>query len=443
MGRDVEGLARAYRGLGHDVRIAVPCFAAEPQGDAWREGGEVLPSFLKLTAARIEIGMGPWEGVRRVLHPQLVRDNPYVDPQGYDHPDNALRFALYGASALLDCLQDGWLPDLVHGHEWQSGLGILYAANHYREALGEPKLLFTFQDAAFQGLCEAHWASQIGLGPEWMTTEKLEFWGRLNLLKAGLVSAHRSTTPSRHYQDALLADHHGYGLEGLFRSLGRRVVPVHAGIDAEFWSAPEAARETPASLAAWKREARTEIGVGDEPFVVFASAFRPGRGVDHVLTLLPDLLKMNLRIAVVGGQGTEARRHLEAVAEAHPTRIHLFPRGDEMLHRVLAAADLLLLPVTHQPGGVLYARSMVLGTPVLAHRMGSVADQVVVSPKSKADGFLFDDLAPDVLLKHLRKALQLRGNADDWQALCHRASRRDFSWKSAAETYLSIASAGR
>jgi starch synthase len=443
VGRDVEGLAKAYMALGHDVRVAVPCYRGDHMS-GWLEPGEpIRVSFLNVEGASVQVNPVDWPHVRRIHHPLLVRSDAYLDEHGWDHPDNALRFALYGATALLDCIQEGWLPEIVHGHEWQSGLGILYAANHFREVLGDPRLLFTFQDAAFQGLCDAMWASQIGLGPEWMTTERLEFWGRLNLFKAGLVCAHQSTSPSRHYLDALLADHHGYGLEGLFRSLGRRVTPVHAGIDADFWKIPEAAMETCATLGAWKQANRAAFLPGDEPLVVFASAFRPGRGVDHILTLLPDLLKMNLRIAVVGGQGTDARRHLETVADAHPSRILLYSRGDETLHRVLAAADLLLLPVTHQPGGVLYARSMSMGTPVLAHRMGSVADCVVPHAKAGADGFLFDDLAPDVLLKHLRKAIQLRGNSDEWWSLCHRAASRDFSWARAAESYLALAQGGR
>jgi len=126
------------------------------------------------------------------------------------------------------------------------------------------------------------------------------------------------------------------------------------------------------------------------------------------------------------------------VAEAHPQKILLFPKGDDTLKQVLSAADFLLLPVTHQPGGVLYARSMALGTPALAHRMGAVADQVVPSPKPNCDGFLFDDLAPDVLLKQLRKVLHAYGNHAEWGEMCLRASQRDFSWNQVAKTYVEV-----
>jgi len=91
---------------------------------------------------------------------------------------------------------------------------------------------------------------------------------------------------------------------------------------------------------------------------------------------------------------------------------------------------------------VLYARAMALGTPTLAHRVGAAADQIVPFPKPGADGFLFDDLAPDTLLKHLRKALQLRANPAEWSAMCWRAAQRDFSWTKVASTYLGLLDGG-
>ncbi|MCB9495691.1 MAG: glycogen/starch synthase [Fibrobacteria bacterium] len=438
VGRDVDGLANAYMARGHDVRIAVPCYRSN-SSQGWTRVSSLRASFLKTSESEIRVH-SQWPSVRMVCHPLLERPHPYLDENGWDHSDNALRFAIYGASALLDCATEGWMPDVIHGHEWQSGLGILYASHHLADLLGCPKLLFTFQDAAFQGLSDSSWAGAIGLGPEWLTAERLEFWGRLNLLKAGLVCAHHCTTPSKHYLEALLADHHGYGLEGLFRTLtnARRVTPVTPGVDVDFWKVPEQSRESPDALLAWKQECKIELTGSEGPLLVFASAFRPGKGIDHVLTLLPDILKMDVRVGMVGGQGTEARRHLEAVAGAHPHKILLFQKGDDTLKQVLSAADFLLLPVTHQPGGVLYARSMAMGTPALAHRMGAVADQVVPCPKPHCDGYLFDDLAPDVLLKQLRKVVHHLENRAEWGEMCLRAAERDFSWDRIARIYLEI-----
>jgi starch synthase len=365
-----------------------------------------------------------------------------VDADGFDHSDNALRFALFSAASLIDCIAEDWIPDVIHAHEWQSGLAILYAKNHLRPMLGEAHLLFSFQDAAFQGLCDASWVDDIGIGREWLNSDGLEFWGRLNLLKSGLVCSHRVTLPSQHYLHDILVDSHGYGLEGMFRSIADKVSPVNPGVDGSVWKIPSESGADPQSLQRWKRKSREELVGGNEPLLVFASSFRAGKGIDHVLTLMPDLLKMDLRVGVVGGHGTEEHKHLEVVAANHPERIHLFPKDDATLLKVLKGADLLLLPVAHQPGGVLYARAMALGTPTLAHRVGAAADQIVPYPKTGADGFLFDDLAPDTLLKHLRKALQLRANATEWSAMCWRATQRDFSWTKVATTYLGLLEGG-
>jgi len=441
VGRDVEALAQAYRLLGHDVRITAPLYRP-CQDPLWKCQAKVGASFIRLEEAEILAGHPSWPQVRLVSHPILVRDHPYLDAGGWDHPDNALRFALFCAGALVDCATEDWIPDLIHAHEWQSGLAMLYASEHYKTLFGKTILLFSFQDAAFQGLCDLSWAGEIGIGPEWIRSEGLEFWGRLNLLKAGLLFAHKATLPSRQYLQELLEDSHGYGLEGLFRSLGQKVIAVNPGVDTSIWRVPEGLVNDPAALFAWKAHARQELLGGPEPFLVFASSFRPGKGIDHVLTLMPDLLKMGVRVGVVGGHGTDEHRHLEAVAGSHPDRIHLYPKGNETLLKVLTAADLLLLPVAHQPGGVLYARAMTLGTPTLAHRAGAAADRIVSWPKSVADGFLFDDLAPDTLLRNLRKALQMRGNETEWSAMCARAAARDFSWNRIARSYLGSVAMG-
>lgn len=437
VGRDVEALARAYMAQGHEVRISVPLYHA-PNLEDWKVLANVRASFLKLEEARIFGGNEQWPHVRLVHHPILERRHPYLDEGGFDHGDNALRFALFCAAALIDCAAEDWIPDVIHAHEWQSGLAILYAKNHLRPMLGDVQLLFSFQDAAFQGLCDASWVDDIGIGREWLNSDGLEFWGRLNLLKSGLVCSHKVTLPSQHYLHDILVDSHGYGLEGMFRSLSDKVSPVNPGVDDAVWKVPEEIASDPQALFDWKRKARTELVGGAEPLLVFASSFRAGKGIDHVLTLMPDLLKMDVRVGVVGGHGTEEHRHLEVVAANHPERIHLFQKDDATLLKVLKGADLLLLPVAYQPGGVLYARAMSMGTPTLAHRVGAAADQIVSYPKTGADGFLFDDLAPDTLLKHLRKALQLRANLPEWMALCSRAAMRDFSWAKVAESYLGL-----
>ena len=441
VGRDVEAIASAYRDMGHQVRIVAPLYRAGSDPD-WKPTENVRASFLRLEEATILGDHPQWPHVRLVSHPILVRSHPYLDEGGWDHPDNALRFSLFCASSLVHCIASDWIPDLIHAHEWQSGMAMLYASEHFSALFERTRLLFSFQDAAFQGLSDLSWAGEIGVGPHWINADGLEFWGRLNLLKAGLVCSHKVTLPSLQYLHEILEDSHGYGLEGLFRSLGQKVTAVNPGVDSALWKLPDGMKDDPAGLVAWKSEQRRSLVGGDEPLLVFASSFRPGKGIDHVLTLMPDLLKMGVRVGVVGGHGTDEHRHLELVAATHPDRIHLWPRGDEMLRKALSAADLLLLPVAHQPGGVLFARAMTLGTPTLAHRVGAAADKIVSWPKSIADGFLFDDLAPDTLLRNLRKALQIRNNPVDWAAMCARAAGRDFSWARISRSYLGLVAGG-
>lgn len=437
VGRNVEGLAEAYARMGHEVRVVFPCYHPPETMDGWTPAGGVQASFLKVEEALVwKTSYGPVE-MRMVRHPLFERNHPYLEDSGWDHPDNALRFAVFGAAASLSCLLEGWKPDLVHGHEWQSGLGVLYATQHFKEALGSPRTLFTFQDAAFQGLCDARWLGEIGLGPEWMASDRLEFWGRINLLKAGLVCAERVTVASHHYLNALLEDHHGYGLEGLFRLLGDKVQPIPPGIDPGLWTLPFDACDAQ-QLRRWKGIQREQYAPGTRPLISYASPFIPEAGVEHMLTILPDLLKMDLDLGFYGGETSPQRKHLEAVARLHPGRIHLLPGGEDNLFHLLSASDAILLPAVHQPSGTLYAKAMAVGAPCIAHRVGSAADRIMPHPHEQADGFLFDGLAPDTILRNLKKVLSIRSNAQEWDGICTRGASMCYFWDVAAGRILSL-----
>jgi len=437
IGRNVEGLAEAYARMGHEVRVAFPCYRPPETMDGWVAGGGVRASFLKVEDVKIwKAVYGPVQ-MRMLRHPLFERNHPYLEDSGWDHPDNALRFAVFGASALLDCIKDAWIPDLVHGHEWQSGLGILYATTFFKEVLNSPRTLFTFQDAAFQGLCDARWLPEIGLGLEWLAPDRLEFWGRINLLKAGLVCAERVTVASNHYLQALLEDHHGYGLEGLFRQLGSKVQPIPPGIDPGLWGLPFDPCDIE-ELRTWKARQRKQYAPGTRPLVSYASPFIPEAGVEHMLTVLPDLLKMDLELGFYGGENTPQRKHIETIARMHPGRIHLLPGGEDNLFHLLSASDMILLPAVHQPSGTLYAKSMAVGTPCIAHRVGSAADRIIGYPNERADGFLFDGLAPDTMLRILRKALSVRSNREEWDKIQGRGASLCYFWDVAAARLLGL-----
>jgi len=129
---------------------------------------------------------------------------------------------------------------------------------------------------------------------------------------------------------------------------------------------------------------------------------------------------------------------LETVAQMHPGRIHLLPNGESNLFNLLCASDMILLPAVHQPSGTLYAKSMAVGTPCIAHRMGAAADRVIPHPQEDSNGFLFDNLAPDTLLRTLRKALSVHSNTEEWGNLRARGAAQRFNWDVTAQRFLDL-----
>ena len=145
--------------------------------------------------------------------------SPYAGPDGTDWPDNAFRFAALGrvAAEIGRGLVGGFVPDIVHAHDWQAGLAPAYL--HYGS--GErPGTVMTVHNLAFQGKFPATLVENLGLPRAAYSIEGVEYYGTIGFLKAGLRLADRITTVSPTYAAEIRTDAGGMGLAGLLRARG-------------------------------------------------------------------------------------------------------------------------------------------------------------------------------------------------------------------------------
>ena len=376
--------------------------------------------------------------------------NPYVDAAGHDWSDNHRRFALLGwvaahiASGELD---PDWVPDVVHAHDWHAGLAPVYMG--LNPAL-KTASVFTIHNLAFRGIFSMDSHAELDLPMFKLTPHGVEFHGKISFMKAGLIYSNKITTVSPTYAREICTPEFGWGLEGVMRDRGADLSGILNGVDYAIWNPDDPAiaqsysREDLSGKDVCKRALQAELGLSDQaqgPLFVVVSRLTSQKGMDLLLAALPELLREGGQLAVLGtGEGAlEAGFQYAASANPENVAVHI-GYNEEMSHRFIAGADVLLVPSRFEPCGLTQLFALRYGTLPLVRRVGGLADTVVdVTPNHLqsdiATGFAFDDASRHALGTRIREACALYHEKDAWRQLQRRGMAQDFSWDDSASHY--------
>ena len=449
---DVLGaLPFAQKQAGMDVRVLLPMYpsVAEKIG----ETGHV--AYHHTFAGDIEIRYADYNGVGLYLidAPQLYRrdGNPYHDQYYADYGDNYLRFGLLGwvGASLAAGADSWWKPDLVHGHDWQSGLAFAYL-----RAWAVPvKTVFTIHNIAYAGIFSGHHLAELGLPAYMYGTYGLEFYGQMSYLKAGLYYADHITTVSPTYAREITLPEHGYGFHGLLgeRAAQGRLSGILNGVDDATWNPATdnniAKPYQPNHMQGKRVDKHTlqqtyNLPTDDSvPLLVMITRLTEQKGADILLAAAETLLARPLQLAVLGTGSPDLEAAFRDLEARHPDKVGVRITYNEALsHQMIAGGDVILVPSRFEPCGLTQLYGLKYGTLPLVRETGGLADTVTnTQPDTLANktatGFTFYDPTPDALLSTVGRMLESWHNPKQWAAIRATAMAQDNSWHKAAEAY--------
>lgn len=379
---------------------------------------------------------------------------PYQDASGEEWPDNAQRFALLGwlaAHLAAGDADDQWQPEIVHAHDWHAALACTYISGHPGR---RARSVFTVHNLAYQGLFPLPDAALLHLPSRWLTSDGLEFHGQLNFMKAGLVHADAVTTVSPSYAREIATPEFGCGLEGVIRTRASAVTGILNGIDDVQWNpatdtsiaAPFDARTLAGKLAC-RRALQQELGldVDDTALLMcIVSRLTSQKGLDLVIASLEALVRAGVQLALQGTGDTALEAAFRMATDAHPGRVQARLEWNEARsHRLIAGADVIAVPSRFEPCGLTQMYGLRYGTLPIVRRVGGLADTIVDSTSTHladgtATGFVFDAATPAAFERAVRRALELRQDAQSWSATMRRGMRTPLSWAEPARHYLAL-----
>jgi starch synthase len=385
------------------------------------------------------------------------RDGIYVDAEGRDFPDNALRYAAlsHAAARIAAGATVVPAPDIVHAHDWHTGLVplLLRAAG-----LHHVKSVVTIHNLAFQGWFPMSLAPELGIPERFLTPDGMEFWGQLNFLKAGIRYADRITTVSHNYAKEILTDAFGCGLQGLLHVRQADLVPIANGIDMEEWD-PARDPHLPFHFddgdldnkAHCKFELQRWAGLDANPkapVLAICSRLTHQKMADVAVHALPRALDDHPGLQVVIlGQGEKAlEAELTQLQRRYPGRVGVRIGFDETsAHRVHAGADILLHGSRFEPFGLTPLYSMRYGTIPIGSRVGGMVDTIQDpgvgagrEAMRNATGVLFEGDSVDAMAAAIERTLSLYRRPAIWRAMQHRGMTSDFSWSRTVPAYVTL-----
>ena len=399
------------------------------------------------THYRIEMYGCTHEGVkyRFVYHPMLCdREFLYGTPEaGYE--DNGLRFALfsYAITALLHKNR----YEIVHLNDWQCALSALLI---HKDRTLSPKVIYTIHNLAYQGIFDSTLLESIGIDKKYFTMGSLEFYGKVNFMKAGIAYADEITTVSPSYAKEIMTPAFGCALEGFLNFHSSKLSGIINGIDRDHFS-PTADRAlvAPYCDAKGKKVNKSNLlkrlglkGV-TKPLFVFIGRFTSQKGVDLLIETLPKIAVLECNIALIG-EGEESYHEALKTLVSHHKNIHLTFGYDESLsHQMYASADFLLMPSLFEPCGLSQMIAFSYGTVPIVHRVGGLTDTVKRVETYQEDscsgyGLIFSSPTSRSFLSAVKKGCELFEDKKHFERILNHNMKCDFSWGESAIAYSAL-----
>jgi starch synthase len=380
----------------------------------------------------------------------------------YGDPDDADRFAFFSRAVLEYMLKSGKAPDIVHCHDWQTGLvPVLLYEMYQRLGLDRTRACYTLHNMGHQGVVGEYILHQAGLDPQrLMVMERLQDPGNpraANLMKGGIVYSNFVTTVSPRYAWEIEHTEQGMGLQGVLRYYDRKFGGVLNGIDYSVWN-PELDSHIPLKFgveslplkATNKQALRRRLGLEDafKPIVSVVSRLDRQKGVHLIRRGIDYALEQGCQVVLLGSAPDPAVNadfwRIKHETDHNP-HCHLELGYDEELsHLIYAGADMILIPSVYEPCGLTQMIAMKYGVVPIVRRVGGLADTVFDAnysdkPFEARNGYLFDDLTEDALESAMGRAIGLWFRYPEYfRQLRINGMRADNSWNKPGQQYLDI-----
>ena len=452
--------------LGHEIAVVMPAYKSVFENGL--DGNEAgisdtgisfpVPVGSKIVQAKLWKGTIPESRVPVYFIQQnnYFNRNELYSENGGDYADNCERFVFFSRAIFEMIAELNLKVDILHSNDWQTGLvpamqSILYRQKPAYESIAT---IHTIHNLAYQGNFW-HWdLPMTGIGWEHFTPDGVEFYGKLSLMKAGIMFADGITTVSPQYASEIQTPAFGYGMEPVLQFRSSALRGILNGVCMKRWN-PETdqylveqynAETVLEKKPACKFDLQKMLGLeprAESPLFGVVSRLAYQKGIDLVADVIPLWVeKHGVQFCILG----RGDRHLEGrlwdLASRYSENVAVrFEFSDELSHKIEAGADSFLMPSRYEPCGLNQMYSQIYGTIPLVRATGGLADTVTdlseeTLANNTATGFAFASDDIHGLNTTIWRALDTYWHRrDEWNQMMINGMHQDWSWAKSAVEY--------
>jgi starch synthase len=475
----IGGLPPALIKHGADVRVIIPKY--EYAGKSKRilrdevtgeleegEGKKTLTDILTENQTRLEhlchiyVNLG-WRhlycGIEQAIYRGVTYyfiDNEFYFKRDncYGYGDDAERFAFFCRAVLEAIPHLSFNPDIIHCHDWQAGMVPVLLNAQYRgfDRYRDIRTMFTIHNLKFQGIYGiSEMKDWFGLGDEYFSADKLEFYGCGSFMKGGLVYSDWITTVSNTYAEEIKYPYYGEGLDGLLRAKEGSLSGIVNGIDYELYN-PKTdpfifqnyTKSTLKNKKINKAELQKRLGLTvneDIPMIGLVSRLTDQKGLALIECVFDEIMSEDVQFVILGSGDKRYEELFWNAVHRYPGKVSvMIAYSDPRAQRIYAAADFFLMPSLFEPCGLGQLISMRYGTLPIVRETGGLKDTVISLQEEtgEGNGFCFMNYNAHEMLFTIRRALEIFKKKTLRTKLIKAAMSQDFSWDIPSLKYMEL-----
>ena len=457
----VSALSLALKQEDRDVRILMPLY-----NDVKREGLEFLCELdIDMVFRTEKVGLYSTEMDESGITVYFIESDKYFSRKGIygptpasSYPDNAHRFSLLSASFEPVCLYLNWIPDILHSHDWPTGLAPLYL-NRSDEKFRNTASVFTIHNMGYQGTYDKRDLPWTGLEQEDTHRFNMMKDGYVNFLKTGIENNDRITTVSPSYSEEIKTLTYGHGLDQSLNHRGDYLTGILNGVDYRSWN-PESDRYiAPHNYSIYDLEGKAQcktrlqikMSLDEDPKIpLFAMITRlvEQKGIEELCRPGYGILEgfcreQKVQVVILGTGEPWVEEELTKLSSELPNLSVKITYNEEMSHMIEGGADFFIMPSHYEPCGLNQLYSLKYGTIPIVRKTGGLADSVRDPLSSEgwkqATGFVYEKADPEYLRETLDRAVECwEESPDKISVLRMNGMNKDFSWKPSALAYMDV-----
>ncbi len=443
----------AEAGAEVDVRVVMPLYGAV--SDVWRSKMTQVASYELPLAWRRQ-----YCGILSLVHNHVTYyfiDNEYYFKRDslYGAYDDGERFAFFCRAAIDMLGVIGFYPDIIHAHDWQAALSLVYLNQKYRgyEGYENIQTVFTIHNIEYQGKYDfAILGDVFDLGED--SRAIVEYGDCINLMKGAIVCANKVSTVSHRYAEEIRTPEYGHGLDPILRENAAKLCGILNGIDYDYynpardsviarkysWRNPDGKYENKTAL-------QKELGLPesrDVPMIAVISRLASHKGLDLITGMIQRLIAgKDVQFVVLGKGEAFYESFFRGLEAQFPDRVRALITYDrDLSKRIYAASDIFLMPSKSEPCGLSQMIASRYGAIPVTRETGGLYDSIKgyweQGGKIMGNGFTFAGYRAEELYERTEAAISLWKNPEKRKKLIVKIMRTDFSWKNSAKQYLEM-----